>query len=355
MQKGRRYLLLIIIFSFLILLFSITTIIINKDGVRFVLPSVSELHTIYIPVLLKSDQQSPYEKKPIRGVEVYSRPFSEYAENYNGLILKYTIHFTDIIPEPLTQPNWTKPDGIFQNDDRRYGGFQGSPSWMNGNQPTCKLPLPEFWNLWAAIAKEAVSRYDLDYMSVWVEPDVYYIGAEYYFGCIGSDYASGVEYAEFYNFVYSAIKSEYPDLQILAGELADPSQAFFLGFLDTVHEFDGISFHGYTYCSEYSYFDISNKIESIKSLTQDKPVWLSETSVITSLNENSICYENSPAVEQLQVEHYKIVEQDNRLDGFLWFTLNDSGWRYSSMMRRDRLKPVGCYYNQMNECADFAP
>jgi len=331
-----------VLLTIYVIMLSISTITINKENVSF----FGVDRQVFIPILFKP-------KLPIKGVEVYSPRFDIWGQYYNGDILKYTTHMVDIIPEPLTLPDWTKADGVFQNDDLRYGGFHGSPYWMNGGQPTCKLPLPEFWELWVSFVIEGIERYDLNYISVWTEPDSPNTGSAYYYGCLGWNHENGVEYAEFYNYVYSQVKPRFPDVQILAGEISTPDWDFFQGFLDTVDIYDGVAFHGYMSCSDFNYGGFDRRIEQLTVRTGGKPLWLSEVSVITSTNEDSFCYENSPEVEQMQVDLYKIVERDARLSGFNWFTLEDSGWRYSGMMRRSRCKPVCCYYNEMIECDAF--
>lgn len=295
-------------------------------------PLITDNHVVYLPILISN----PYH--PIFGTAVINKSWDDWGQYYKGDILKVPIDVFRVKPSPAVAANFSIQDEWLKNRDIRYLIIKTAPEWMNGGQPVCKLPVPEYWDEWVAVALEAIARYDVDYVSIWNEPDTTFAGLSEHFGCLGEDYESGVMYAEFFNFIYEAIKREYHQVNILAGELMNVNTPFARGMLETVIAAEGLAFHHYAWCNLPS--SLSADIELADSLTE-LPLWLSETSLI--------CAYNDAIVEFQQLNYYMEVRNRPELDGAIWFTLNDTGWLYSGMLQGERLKLVGCAYTNMCE------
>lgn len=313
-MKRLIYILIIILIGFFIL-FSIKT---DQRGL------LTKTYYTYLPITVN-------KITPLVGVNVIHQTFADFGEFYRGDVLKTNVNIAKVLTYP-NNINLEFQTNLLQNDDMRFIVFLNSPSWMNGGQAVCKLPLEEYYDLWLEVVFKSIRELKPQYISLWNEPDTSYEGLAEHFGCLGEDYESGVEYAKFYNYMYKRIKTEFPQVKILAGELMYGKTDFLIGFLEQVVEFDGLAYHHYLYCN------IENKYEpklELQELT-DKPLYLTETSLL--------CSYTNILIEIQQSNYFDEIIKDYELEMVLWFTLNDSGWRYSSMFLKNTPKLVWYSY-----------
>lgn len=322
-MKKNRVVLLIVLVIFIFML-SISAIITNMN--YDIKNAISSEIKIFLPIILQT-QKTHRVGIEIEGANVVSK----IGEYYRGDFEKVSFHWSTVEPLPGFY-DWSYTDGKIIPDTDLYITVFGSPPWANGTEFNCKLPLPEYWGKFLDWTFAVIERYDPVYLSLWREPDTSYDGADMFFGCIGEDYAAGLAYGEFFNFIYTAVKDEYPDLQIFAGELLDPQQDFFLGMLDAIVAADGISFHHYPRCNtDYS---MDRKIQRLRN----------QTSLPLYMTEGSLIYDTqSLECDQQQVEYFNYLFSQPDIEFFVWYTLGCNGWENADMIypcNPPHLKPV---------------
>lgn len=335
-KKGRVALLIGL--GILIFMLSITNIIESNDRA---LLSAAE-HRIHLPLLLKN-YQKPFEF----GIEIEDPPLQNIDQYFLGQMQAVSLQWALIEPLP-DYYDWSSVDEILFAGAALYFKVKGSPLWANGTESRCVLPSVEYWSGYVRLIRAAIERYGAEHVivgfDVWNEPDTDYAltgGIDLYLGCLGLDYAAGATYAEFYNYVYSEIKPDYPALRIAAGALLNAEHEFFDGMIDNLGAADLISFHVYEWesASAYRYHVL---IDHIRART-DLRLGLSETAVIC-INTSLIC-------EQAQVEFFNfLIEQVEQgvIEFFIWYTLGCRvhQWRNSDMISCDPfyIKPVWFAY-----------
>ena len=120
----------------------------------------------------------------------------------DGMVVKASCKHSDVEKTEGTY-DWTTCDNkISETDMPLYLSLKMTTHWANGNQPICKLPLPEHYADWARWANEAIDRYNPHWVEIWNEPDAGTTAYEEFFGCLGNTYEAGYAYGEFYNHIY---------------------------------------------------------------------------------------------------------------------------------------------------------
>lgn len=246
----------------------------------------------------------------------------------DGMIVKVSCKHSDI--EKIQGVyDWSICDNkIGVKDMPLYLSLKMTTHWANGNQPVCKLPLPEHYADWARWANAAIDRYNPRWVEIWNEPDAG-LAMEYLFGCLGSTYEAGYSYGEFYNYVYASIEAEHPNVTVIAGALmmnTEHSGEFVRGFLASVDQYDGFSFHCYPYyIPDNTNLGLFNQqVDILLSYGINKPLYLSETSVVCKDN----CGDD---FENVKAEHARRVLSQRRTKAVIWYTICGNGWMHTDL------------------------
>lgn len=226
-----------------------------------------------------------------------------------------------------------------------------APEWARTrDKRTCGRIDPDKIAAFAAFARAAAARYTrVNYWEIWNEEDTP-VGYEDSFGCWGdpSDaYYGGGYYASVIVPVYNAIKAQDASNQVVFGGLmmnmGSGMWKYFEGAVRAGARFDVVSFHFYAWFATGITVPTLQLAELNRVMTvynYKKPVILTEVSLLYGDSSN-------PAVrEKLQADYvFRINDwaKQNKLMGWLWYTLGDSGWNHSGLMEGSREKPA--FYN----------
>lgn len=288
--------------------------------------SVSE-NRLYLPIIANETHAVIY------GVENEAQDWQDYAAMYPGFLLKVSAHMARENPMPSVY-NWLTLDRKTNgHTGRLFVSLRGSSSWVNGGQEVCKLPLPVFYLQYLAYVDALIWRYQPDYVEIWNEPDTDYTGAPMYFGCIGEDYQSGVEYAVFAEMVAGHIRARHPEVVILSGALMNVTGEFARGFLEHERGADGISFHYYAYCGT-DYRQVDAMAAHLASSTEN-PVYLSETAMIYDVD--------TPECEQEQADYAAYLLTVDSIEMATWYNGTRNGWRNSDLVGADGAQKAAYY------------
>lgn len=262
----------------------------------------------------------------------------------------------------------------------------------NDGQPTSCGPIKaDRFDDYAYFMRELVSRYKTPEFNVhnWElgnEPDVdpNLIPPDYIFGCWGDiddPYYGGEYYGEMVKIVGQSIKEEDPQAKVwLGGLLLDTPnttdawkgkpERFFEGILRAGADpyFDIVPYHAYpTYEDRKTDYDLNagpwtewggNALGKAKYLREvmdvygvEKPLFLNETGLMCP-EYYYFCNPPNDAFYEMQATH--IVRMFVRglsggVKGFIWYTLNGPGWRYTGLLDGNvEPKPVYLAYQQLN-------
>jgi hypothetical protein len=232
----------------------------------------------------------------------------------------------------------------------------------------------------AAFMKATVTRYSkgpygIKYWELGNESDIAWnaITPNSGYGCWGDPadtYFGGGYYAEMLKVAYPAIKAADPEAKIVIGGLllnCDPTNPptgvdctpgkFFEGILKNggAPYFDLVNFHGYAfywgqvYDQNYSYWKhrggiVLGKIDFLRSMMAaygvDKPIMLTEASLVCP-EWNPYCKAPKQDFFEAQADYVPSVFIRSWAAGIVatfWFSMDDAGWRYSSLTSDNGLR-----------------
>lgn len=273
------------------------------------------------------------------------------------------------------------------------------PRWVTQNdvrsdgEPTSCGPIrSDRFDDFALFMRRLVSRYGAPEFNVhnWElgnEPDVdpNLVPPDFLFGCWGDiddPYYGGEHYGEMVKVVGRAIKDEDPQAKVWIGGLLLDSpntdnpwrgspERFFEGVLRVGADayFDIVPYHAYpTYVNTRMDYDLNagpwtewggnalGKAKYLRGLMDEydveKPVFLNETGLMCP-EYYSWCTPPNHAFYEMQASHIVrmfVRGQSGGVKGFIWYTLNGPGWRYTGLLEGNgEPKPVYLAYQELNE------
>jgi len=202
-------------------------------------------------------------------------------------------------------------------------GIKTSPAWaLEPGRKICAAPKSEYYPDLARFVLTAVEQYQPAAVSLWNEPDVPELLANYpeQYGCIDDP----AVYSDMVIAVYDALAGRVP---LIAGEFAmiELPSSYVANFITrTAGHYDVLSFHYHAWMPET--VGVEQRIEFIRRYYAG-PLWLSETSMVCEVD----C---GAEFETMQEEYLRLV-YSTPLDYILWYTGAPNGWRNSDLIRLD--------------------
>lgn len=213
----------------------------------------------------------------------------------------------------------------------------------------CNVPDSD-WPRFLSWVKEVVKAASADYVEFWNEPDTY--------GCLPSvfggwasysdDYFGGAKYGFRLTEFYDAVKSVNPHVKVAFGGLMlgcmdCVESTFFQGAVLAGAKFDLVSFHYYPVYPANISAEIAQVDRRYKYLRQytDKPIWLSETSLLSDTVSGS-------AFQERQAEWLSALSdysKDHQMT-YIWYGLYID-WRYSALVQNG--KPTRAFMEMSNQ------
>jgi len=202
---------------------------------------------------------------------------------------------------------------------------------------------PDCYGKFADFALAAIERY-LPFAGEWLaislcrEPNAWFYqtqGIEHWTGGWGQD---GESYAQMVSHVYSVVKSVYPQVKVVAGELGwsdNANNQFAQRMLRTGFLADVLSLHHYTYHTKDGLVQMEELWQFVSSVSKcGLPIWLTETAVLSSADtedfeQNQVLWLNYLA-ERCTQYNVRLV---------LWLTLANNSWRNCSLVWLDQPRP----------------
>jgi len=269
-------------------------------------------------------------------------------------------------------------------------GADGWRSWCAAIRPDKYEAFAQFVR--ALVARYKVDEFDVHYWELGNEPDVdpILVRAASPFGCWGDiddPYYGGEAYGQMLKVVTPAIRAEDPGARVVLGGLlldtpltTDPNlgrpELFLEGILraGAADAFDIVAFHAYpSYTGEKKDYDLyagswtdwggraPGKAVFLRQTMDrygvDKPLFLNETA-LGCPPYLAAC--DPPDLQFFQVQASLVTRSFVRgigdgIIGFVWYTLDGPGWRYTNLMEGDgTLKPVYIAYQQLTQQLDHA-
>jgi len=266
-----------------------------------------------------------------------------------------------------------------------------SPRWATIRPTSCGAIRSDKFDDFAQFMRALVARYsapefDVHHWELGNEPDVDpdLVPSDNGFGCWGDiddPYYGGRHYGEMLKVVGPAIKAEDPSAQVWIGGLlldnpntTDPwkgkPELFLQGILEAGAApcFDIVAYHAYpTYINQRIDYDkiagpwtpwggnVAGKARYLRQLMSpygvEKPVFLNETALMCPYY-YGWCTPPDDSFYQIQanhVVHSSVRGISEEVMGFIWYTLDGPGWRYTGLLDGNaNPKPVYNAYQRLN-------
>jgi len=369
--------------------FASTAILFSPQFQTIATHSPEQDYSVYLPIVLRDFPPPP----GIFGAEIHhltDTNLSSASDVKLSWVRNAVFSWADIEPDRQDTPiyQWENVDeaGLIESTKRLMtvvAVVKYTPAWaqkITGVRcgPIHQDALDEFYNfVYAAVKRYSAPPYNIRYWEFGNEPDVdpSIIPPDYPFGCWGDlndPYYGGGYYAEMLKRAYPAVKAANPNAKVIIGGLlldCDPENPppndrigclpakFFEGILrnEGASYFDIVAFHSYAlyydnhiYDEDHQNWDdrggqIYGKVNFLRSVMGaygiDKPILVTET----SLSCNGVdCATYSDHFYDLQADF--VVSSYARtwglgLLGSIWYSLEDNGWRESSLFDGSTPKP----------------
>ncbi len=295
------------------------------------------------------------------------------------------VRWLDVQPNPTSAYNWNHPRIVQLKHDIDSAHalgltptviIRGTPLWATDTGKECGVVNEANFPAYTAFT-EALAHHFSDRVIYWEignEPDVdpRLVPSNSEFGCYGNiddPYYGGEQYGRMLQAAATGLRRGNPLVQIIFGgllldrpETIDPamgnSERFFEGALraGAASSFDILAYHAYpAFIAPNIDTDINTggrwddlgghtvgKLNLLRDVMTrygiQKPVWLNETGLLSPCFFDSDC--NTQPIpdgfEQAQAEH--LVRSFTRaaangVQQYIWYTLDSTGWRYTSLLR----------------------
>jgi hypothetical protein len=358
------------------------------------LAASSDTKTVFLPLLFKSYPRAP----SMFGVETnYLSTANKIGTTSTYWLRNFAFDWSSIESSQATPAvyNWSSVDeaGLINarfNQTALIATIKYTPAWAQKYPgvlcgPPSEAALDRYAQfLQAAVRRYSVSPYFVHYWEIGNEVDVdYHMTPNSPFGCWGDTtdpYYGGGYYATVLKKIYPAIKAVDPQAQVLLGGLlldCDPdhppagkdckSSKYLEGILKNGGGpyFDIVSFHSYSY---YVNGKIDENVgnwsvrggmfmgkirflrEVLAAYSVSKPLLMTEMSLV--------CPETSPGCSPVS-DDFKERQADyiywvylrawnEGLQGAIWYTFEDSGWRSSGLYMSSSPKPAFYSYQYLS-------
>lgn len=204
--------------------------------------------------------------------------------------------------------------------------YHNSPAWANSGR-ACELPDDN--NKFIDFIIASIERYKPEAIEIWNEPasdGAWSASVNYCCGCI----TDPLDYTKLLNMVYARVKPLYPHITIVGGALAEWQTDWADKWFASEPKMDAVSFHFYTYYGitiPKSVDNLNAAIAQIKRKT-NKPIWMSETSMLCQTRNHPICGEE---FRKKQAEWAQALAWID-LPKIFWYTLSYENWEYCSLL-----------------------
>ena len=224
-----------------------------------------------------------------------------------------------VIISTRTSPDWSRP-----SDNMAYSRC-------------CRLPDMEYWPNYTQFIQNISKRYSPYAIEIWNEPDVETDAMpadrswDEFLGCVGTDKADGVLYAQLFNKVYGYMKL-FSRTPIWAGALmmSGASEPFIRGMSAALYKADAITFHAYPRYPD-AFNMIMNKVATLNYhfYRLRTPFWCTETSYLG---------DGSPEHEKKQAEYVTYLNNlpSKSVKGWIHYTIANNGWEHSDLVEKNR-------------------
>ncbi len=289
-----------------------------------------QTHTIYLPVIINT-------APPAFGVQI-DGPLTIP-------VVQDRIYHTSV---RWMEPGWWIPDTVSAVDPNPLViGTKTTPEpYRLYPDRMGSEPKPEHYQDYVDFVVGLVDRYHPYAVEVWNEPDcpTYSVPADnqYWYGAWVTDedyYASGQRYGNLLSMVYQVLQPL--GVQVLGGALQNghvvQGREFLRGMLET-GQCDYVSFHVYPYIDQDYKRVVYDAIDSIMSVAGDKPLFVTETALLTRGNTEDL---DTPEFQIAQAEYLCWMKNYMAWGGvpWLWYA-GDNTWQNCGLKRRDELMPV---------------
>ena len=344
----------------------------------------------YLPLVQRTRIQVPFGIEPIWLADTNL----SLAQAANPYWMRYTAFPWNQIEPELTNPRtylWSRVDntGLALASSKNFrivATIKSTPTWAQKNAgktcgPIDQEYIDEFASfLEAVVARYSIAPYNIKYWELGNEPDVEVNGVppDWGYGCWGQwgdPYFGGGYYAEMLKVAYPAIKRADPNAKVLIGGLlmdCDPTNPpvgkdcaatkFFEGILNNQggNYFDIVSFHIYPGYSQGKVIDethgnwlarggiFAGKISYLKEIMAkygvSKPLMLTEIA-LGCAEYYTECTPPSSIFFEAQADYLVKVfirSWAAGLEGAIWYSLDDTGWRYVALNASSGPRPA--YY-----------
>ncbi|MFV9505023.1 MAG: hypothetical protein AB4911_10720 [Oscillochloridaceae bacterium umkhey_bin13] len=359
-----------------------------------------QLQTTYLPIVRLAGQPSIFGVETTLGQLSNAVVRQRAAELGIAWVRINGVAWHVVQPNEGVAPDWTVDTIVRLERDLEAAAalgieptviIRGAPEWA-AIIPTarCSAIRDDRLAAYAVFLEELAARYRdrVTYWELGNEPDVdpTLINGNWPFGCLGNiadPYYGGGRYGEMLQVASAALRRGNPQAKIVFGgllldrpETTDPllgnPERFLEGALiaGAANALDVVAFHSYPSYSSSRFEDqdfmaISpwtprggftvGKINFVREVMSrygvSKPVWINEMGLISCDTTNPLCTVPLAEFEQVQAEHVVRVMSRAAANGvqmLAWYTLNNSGWRNSSLLGANQTpKPVYFSYQHM--------
>lgn len=227
--------------------------------------------------------------------------------------------------------------------------IRNSPEWARDGSKECEPPRPSNYQDFVFFVLDLLdhySDYDVHGIEIWNEPDVdaEVVGSNaHYYGCFGNSEEGGQRYADLVNVVYDAVKDHNPAVKVAAGALLlGRTPSVFWEAAEAVGiKYDVISFHSYPAYQENNFKMTFDKANYLRTFS-DKPLWLTETSVLS--------HTESDGHDREHADYLKYIlagALDHQIEMVINYALAGNGWMNTDLIGPGgRKKPAWEIYNK---------
>jgi len=231
---------------------------------------ITTAYHAYLPLVAKRSTT------PMLCVENEAAQWPWIADKFNGECLKASAHWAIV-----ARDGWGYVDSkVGDYTGPLFLSLKGAPAFITLDNTVCASIPENRWDAFISFAVEALERYpNTRYVELMNEPDTADPWASWWLGCWGDDYASGLYYGRFANYVAKTLHDIYPQIIIIGGAFIDPRYPFPDGALAVLSEVDAVSFHSYAHTFAASVALYDDKVAYLEARTS-LPLMLTETQVL---------------------------------------------------------------------------
>lgn len=284
-------------------------------------------YKVYIPMVLS------YAPLDVHGAQMWSVGSTSYAIDYMTAYIPHYMNGTDYRHEQIMPPLWNYQMVL---------GYRFAPQeWLACSKECCP-PAREHFQDYADMIIEQTREHLADGYNIIAiavdnephgDPEDFTDLEAHYTNCYGNGYVGGAYYGDLTEVVYDALKETGWPIILLAGELATTEGSEWRYGMKDHGKFDAVSYHFYPRDWIGNYSDTLTWGEQLADF-YEKPVWLTETSVLGSGSEE----------HQQHKGEYMEYLLNNFAHPMFWFTMADNGWYNTDLCMTRTIGCTPAYY-----------